>query len=205
LHFAPDTEDGLDFAVALSNTVAGATKSREDELVTVAQLTALLTESGYSGRIDHVEKELGEVRKTRDRIRQIWLLDRDAAAAEVNAVLEDARALPHLMRHDGFDWHLHATDLAAPLAERIRVEFALALVDVIRTDEMGRLRSCAADDCDGVLLDLSRNGSKRFCSIRCGNRMNMIAFRQRSALDRSGGFATSPSPDVASAAGHREH
>jgi hypothetical protein len=215
LHFAPDTEDGLDFAVALSNTVAGATKSREDELVTVAQLAALLTESGYSGRIDHDEKELGEVRKTRDRIRQIWVLDRDAAAVEVNAVLEDARALPHLMRHDGFDWHLHATDLAAPLAERIRVEFALALVDVIRTDEMGRLRSCAADDCDGVLLDLSRNGSKRFCGIRCGNRMNMIAFRQRSALelsalerselDGSGGFATSPSPDVASAAGHREH
>jgi predicted RNA-binding Zn ribbon-like protein len=46
---------------------------------------------------------------------------------------------------------------------------------------MGRLRSCEAEDCDGVLLDLSRNGSKRFCSIRCGNRMNMIAFRQRAA------------------------
>lgn len=205
MYFAPDTEDGLEFAVALSNTVAGATKSREDELVTVAQLARLLAEFGYSGRIDHDGKELAEVCETRDRIRRVWVLDRDTAAAEVNAMLEDARALPRLSRHDGFDWHLHATDLAAPLAERIRVEFSLALVDVIRTDEMGRLRSCAAEDCDGVLLDLSRNGSKRFCGNRCGNRMNMIAFRQRSALDRGGDFATSPSPGVAPAAGRGEH
>ena len=121
------------------------------------------------------------MRETRERIRHIWTLDRDAAAAEVNVMLQAANALPHLMRHDGLDWHMHATDLGAPLAERIRVEISLALVDVIRTDEMGRLRSCAAEDCDGVLLDLSRNGSKRFCSIRCGNRVNMIAFRQRAA------------------------
>jgi hypothetical protein len=205
LHFAPDTEGGLEFAVALSNTVAGATKSREDELLTVTQLATLLAESGYSGRIDHDEKELAEVRKTRDRIRHIWTLDRDAAAAEVNVMLEDARALPHLMRHDGLDWHMHATDLTAPLAERIRVEISLALVDVIRTDEMGRLRSCAAEDCDGMLLDLSRNGSKRFCSIRCGNRVNMIAFRQRAALDTGGDFRTSLSESVAVVTRSGEH
>ena len=205
MHFAPDTEDGLEFAVALSNTVAGATKSREDELLTIAQLAVLLAESGYSGRIDHDEKGLAEVRATRDRIRHVWTLDRDAAAAEVNVMLQDARALPRLSRHDGFDWHLHATDLAAPLAERIRVEFSLALVDVIRTDEMGRLRSCAAEDCDGVLLDLSRNGSKRFCSIRCGNRMNMIAFRQRATSDSIGDFQTSPPGSVAALAADDEH
>jgi predicted RNA-binding Zn ribbon-like protein len=38
---------------------------------------------------------------------------------------------------------------------------------------------CAAHDCEGVLVDLSRNGSKRFCTVRCGNRMNMIAYRER--------------------------
>lgn len=180
MHFAPDTEDGLEFAVALSNTVAGAAKSHTDELTSLPQLSVLLAEFRYSGRFDKDEKELTEVRETRSRIRHIWTLDRDAAAGEVNVMLKAANALPHLMRHDGIDWHLHATDLTAPLAERIRVEISLALIDVIRTNEMRRLRSCAAEDCDGVLLDLSRNGSKRFCSIRCGNRMNMIAFRQRS-------------------------
>ncbi|TIH37107.1 CGNR zinc finger domain-containing protein [Subtercola vilae] len=183
MHFAPDTEDTLAFTVALANTVAGATRTGTDELSNVAQLSLLLSRFQYSGRIDHDELELANVRQTRGRLRSVWMLERDLAVTEVNAMLSDAGALPHLVRHDDSDWHLHATDPAAPLAERIRVEVSLALVDVIRTDENGRLRACAADDCEGILVDLSRNGSKRFCSIRCGNRMNMIAFRERALLD----------------------
>ncbi|TFC03162.1 zf-CGNR multi-domain protein [Cryobacterium adonitolivorans] len=181
MHFAPDTEASLAFTVDLANTVDGATKSGVDELATTAQLTALLVIHRFSGRLDQTETELAEVRATRERLRHVWLLGRDDAALELNTMLQSARALPRLMRHDGLDWHLHATDPAAPLAERIRVEVALALVDVIRTGETGRLRACAAEDCTGILVDLSRNSSKRFCSIRCGNRMNTIAFRQRSA------------------------
>ncbi|MCU1481631.1 MAG: hypothetical protein JWQ19_2417 [Subtercola sp.] len=181
MHFAPDTEVTLEFTVALANTVAGATKSGRDEISTPPELTALLDSYGYTGRFDRDEAELREVRSTRSQLRRLWLSDRDDAVVEVNAMLKAAKALPHLVRHDTFDWHLHATDQQAPLAERIRVEVSLALVDVIRTDEMNRLRACEADDCDGLLLDLSRNGSKRFCSVRCGNRMNMVAFRQRVA------------------------
>ena len=181
MHFAPDTEASLAFTVDLANTVAGATKSGLDELVTPARLTAFFVAHRFSGRLDGTETELAEVRDTREQLRHIWLLGRDDAALELNTMLQSARALPRLMRHDGLDWHLHATDPAAPLAERIQVEVALALVDVIRTNESGRLRACAAQDCAGVLVDLSRNGSKRFCSIRCGNRMNTIAFRQRAA------------------------
>lgn len=179
MHFAPDTESALSFAVALMNTVAGATKSGADELSTPSELGTMLVDWQYSGRIDNDPSELDEVRGTRRLLRHLWTLDRDSAVTEVNAMLRDAGALPHLVRHDSLDWHLHATDPEAPLAERIRVEVALALVDVIRTDENWRLRACAADDCSGVLLDLSRNGSKRFCSVRCGNRMNMVAFRER--------------------------
>jgi len=183
LHFAPDTVDALEFAVLLCNTAPDASRSGDDELATPADLVTLLTESRYSGRIDGDEAELADVHETRERLRRTWSLDRDAAALEVNAMLAEAHALPYLMRHDGFDWHLHATAQDAPLAERIRVEIALALVDVIRSGETGRLRVCAADDCAGLLLDLSRNGSKRFCSVRCGNRMNMIAFRARQDRD----------------------
>ncbi|MGO7983741.1 hypothetical protein ACC691_38515, partial [Rhizobium johnstonii] len=62
--------------------------------------------------------------------------------AEINAMLREAHALPHLAKHDALDWHLHATEPEAQLAERIRVEAALALVDVIRSGQMGRLRVC---------------------------------------------------------------
>jgi predicted RNA-binding Zn ribbon-like protein len=179
LLFAPDTKEALSFVVALGNTAAGASRSDSDELVTVDQLAALLVRFTYTGRIDHDEAELRDVRQVRDELRRVWTQERDDAVESVNTMLRDAKALPFLTRHDGLDWHLHATSPEAPLAERIRAEMALALIDVIRMDEMRRLRVCEADDCTGLVLDLSRNGLKRFCTVRCGNRMNMIAFRGR--------------------------
>ena len=180
--FAPDTEDTLEFVVALGNTHPSASKSGDDELSTPSELTALLDAHGYSGRFDRDLAELDEVKQARDQLRSFWSLDRDAIALEVNGMMREANALPYLVRHDNFDWHLHATAQDAPLAERIRVEAALALMDVVRSDEVHRMRVCDAPDCGGLLVDLSRNGSKRFCSIRCGNRMNQIAYRERSSL-----------------------
>ena len=181
MHFAPDTEASLEFVVALANTDPAASKSGEDELSTVEALAELIARNVYTGRIDHDAAELLDVQQTRSILREVWTLDRDDAAVEVNEMLRAARAMPFLTRHDGIDWHIHATSPDAPLAERIRVEASLALIDVIRMNEMGRLRVCGASDCEGLFLDLSRNGSKRFCSVRCGNRMNMIAFRERKA------------------------
>jgi predicted RNA-binding Zn ribbon-like protein len=177
LLFAPDTEEALQFVVDLANTAPGASRSGDDELTTLEQLDALLV--SYSGRKDRDTAELEAVRETRDLLRDVWVLERDDAVDAVNRMLREARAVPHLVRHDDYDWHIHATEPDAPLAERIRVEAAMALIDVIRMDETRRLRVCGADDCDGLFLDLSRNGSKRFCSVRCGNRVNMTAFRAR--------------------------
>ena len=183
MHFAPDTEEALNFVVALGNTDPGASRSGDDELATPDQLTQFLSQYAFSGRMDRDEAELRDVLHTRALLRRVWTLPRDSAVVEVNRMLREAQALPYLARHDGMDWHMHATTPDSPLAERIQVEAALALTDVIRTDAMGRLRVCAADDCTGLLVDLSRNGSKRFCSIRCGNRMNMVAFRERQGGD----------------------
>ena len=50
-----------------------------------------------------------------------------------------ARAIPQLVRHDRWDYHLHATARRAPFADRIAVETAMAMVDVVRADELSRL------------------------------------------------------------------
>ena len=181
MYFAPDTKETLEFTVALANTDPHASRSGDDELMTVDDLEAILTRFRYSGRIDHDETERAKVALTRQRLRSIWTLGRDDAVTEVNAMLSEADALPQLTRHNGSGWHWHATAADAPLAERMRVEVALALADVIRMDAMDRLRTCKAPDCSGVLVDFSRNGSKSYCSVRCGNRMNMVAFRERAA------------------------
>ncbi len=71
----------------------------------------------------------------------------------------------------------------APFDQRILVETAMAVSDLVRADELGRLKECAADDCTAVLVDLSRNRSKRFCDVgNCGNRTNVSAYRARRAL-----------------------
>ncbi|GAA2089529.1 CGNR zinc finger domain-containing protein [Pseudolysinimonas kribbensis] len=181
MRFSDDTEASLAFVVALANTVPTASASGADELETPEQLAWLLDEYGYSGRHDADEAELEEVRAARAQLRSLWRLRKDEAVAEVNRMLVDAGALPQLVRHDHLDWHIHATSLDAPLAERIRVEAAMGFVDVIRAAATSQLRTCEAHDCEGVFVDLSRNGSKRFCSLRCGNRMNVSAYRERLA------------------------
>ncbi len=183
MHFAPDVEDTLEFTVALANTVPTASKSGTDEIATIEHLNELLDAEKFGGRREGTRAEHDDALATRALLRSMWTLDRDELAEAINAILRDARALPQLNKHDAFDWHIHAVPMDAPLGERIRVEVALALADVIRADATDRLRRCDAPDCDGLLVDLSRNGSKRFCSVRCGNRMNMIAYRERQSAD----------------------
>jgi predicted RNA-binding Zn ribbon-like protein len=112
-------------------------------------------------------------------------VDRNNAVPIVNAMLRDGHALPQLVIHDHFDWHIHATEPDAPLAMRMLSESAMAFVDVIRADAWDRVRMCAADDCESVYVDFSKNGSKRYCDTgNCGNRMNVIAYRRRKARKR---------------------
>jgi predicted RNA-binding Zn ribbon-like protein len=85
------------------------------------------------------------------------------------------------VRHGAFGWHVHATSDDAPFARRISVEVGMALVDVIRADETERLKVCAGDDCEDLLIDLSKNRSRKFCGGTCGTRANVAAYRARKA------------------------
>lgn len=172
--FAHDTEVALRAAAELANAALS-----PDTLTTVDDLTEFFDRHGYTGRHDRSVAELEEVRTIRPRLRALLRADRDEAVGRVNAILADARAVPRLVAHDDLGWHVHAIDEDAPLATRILVETAMAMIDVVRTDELDRLGDCAADDCEGVVIDLSRNRSRRFCSTTCGNREAVAAYRAR--------------------------
>ena len=175
--FTHDTEVALNEAAALVNT---ATTDHGDTLTTPAELEAFLRQYPFSGVRRGTAEELAEVRRLRSRLRDLWeVTDRDGAAALVNALLADADAAPYLSKHDEFDWHLHVTRPEASLAHRIGAEAAMGFLDLVREDELGRLRRCGADDCDDVYVDLSRNSSRQFCSVTCGNRTNAAAYRAR--------------------------
>lgn len=179
--FAHDTERELGALVALVNSAGHV--SGEEGLPDVAALDAFCAAQRWSGRRDRDQAELAAVRALRPRLLSLWDLslagDVEGVVALVNTLLLEARALPQLVRHDGWDWHLHATPSDAPLDQRMAVEAGMALVDVVRRDELGRLKRCAGDDCTDVFVDLSKNRSRRFCDGSCGNRAAVAAYRAR--------------------------
>lgn len=166
----------LQAAVTLANSA-----EPPDTLASVDDLAEFFTGFAYTGRHDRDRAELDAVRAIRPRLRALLTASRDDAVTLVNEMLREHRALPQLVRHDDYDWHLHAIDPERPLCDRIIVETAMAMIDVIRADEMSRLGVCADDDCRGLVLDLSRNRSRRFCSTACGNRNAVAAYRARQA------------------------
>ncbi|MGN7201684.1 CGNR zinc finger domain-containing protein [Arthrobacter sp. SAFR-044] len=176
--FAPDTEVALRTVVNLINTSANG----REGLASVADLDAFLAAEGFSGGRSRDAAELESVLQLRRELAAVWTADEDAAVETVNRLLRDANALPQLMKHDGWDWHLHATAPEAPLSDRMSTEAAMALADVIRSKEMERLRMCESEDCDAAVLDLSRNRSKRYCDTgNCANRAHVAAYRARQA------------------------
>ena len=152
-----------------------------DTMSTVAELDAFYADFGYTGRHDGDRSELDRVRAVRPALYELLTADRDSAVELVNTMLAEASAVPRLVRHDEWDWHLHAVEPERDLPVRLVVETAMAMIDVIRSDEMSRLGVCADDTCRGVVVDLSRNRSRRFCSTTCGNRNAVAAYRARQA------------------------
>lgn len=176
--FAHDTEVGLAAAAALVNT-----GDEPEQLPDVPALRDFLTEWRFTGAVRGDEAELESVRALRPALRRLWSPDEDEVVEMVNRLLREAKALPQLVRHDEWPYHVHATAADAPLADRMAVEAAMAVADMVRAGELGRLRTCARPDCDDVLVDLTRNRSRRFCDETCANREHVAAYRARAAAD----------------------
>jgi predicted RNA-binding Zn ribbon-like protein len=174
--FTHDTEVSLQAAVALANSALA-----PDSLETIDDLDAFYAAYEYTGRRDGDASELAAVRAIRADLYELLTASRDDAVTLVNRMLAEAGAVPQLVRHDVWDWHLHGVGPDRDLPTRIVVETAMAMVDVIRADEMSRLGVCADETCTGVVLDLSRNRSRKFCSTACGNRNAVAAYRARQA------------------------
>lgn len=177
--FTHDTDLMLQCAAALVNTAPSEASGEPERLVSQDDLYRYFHSWQYTGALLGTEAELQEVRAIRSRLRRAWQLDTEALVAEVNLLLQEGQALPQLVNHSDLGWHVHATRADQPFAVRIGVEFAVAAIDVIRADGINRLRVCEADGCDDVLVDLSKNRSKRFCGTTCGNRENVAAYRAR--------------------------
>jgi predicted RNA-binding Zn ribbon-like protein len=125
----------------------------------------------------------------------------DVAARLVNGMLASTGARPQLDRHDGEPWHLHFHGAEDSLVTGWAAGCATGLAVVLGTEQQGRLGVCAAPRCDRVFVDTSRNGTRRFCSTSCQNRVKAASFREahRAGDPASAAVAASGQPKNSSA------
>jgi predicted RNA-binding Zn ribbon-like protein len=145
-------------------------------------ITALLRSTG-GGRRAVTESEAAEFGPVAADLRAIFTAvsagDLDDAARRVNAMLERTGAHPLLDRHDGEPWHLHFHGTDGTLVSGWAAGCVTGLAVVLGGELYDRLGVCTAPRCDRVYVDTSRNGSRRFCSTACQNRVKSAAFRER--------------------------
>jgi predicted RNA-binding Zn ribbon-like protein len=68
----------------------------------------------------------------------------------------------------------------ASLAEELALLTGTALLATLRALGPDRFRHCASPTCDGMFVDTSRAGRRRYCVPEvCGNRVNVAAHRAR--------------------------
>ncbi len=110
--------------------------------------------------------------------------DVDAAAATLNKLLAAHPAHPHLAKERGV-WRVHHHPHDAPLVPMWTAICAASLAEMIGDGEVQRLGTCERDDCGRVYVDVSRNASRRFCSLACQNRVKVATFRERAGKRRA--------------------
>jgi hypothetical protein len=177
--FSHDTEHSLQTIVDLVNTDPAYNDA--EGLPDVAALKAFVEAHriSHSGRL--TTEDVSAVQASRlDFGRFFGLTDAAGAAQLANQLIAHATVRPRLTNHDSYGWHLHYFSPDASLAEHLAVDGGMALAQVVTSEEIDRLRICAAPTCRAVLLDLSRNSSKRYCDAStCGNRLHVAAYRER--------------------------
>ncbi|MGI8901424.1 MAG: CGNR zinc finger domain-containing protein [Nocardioides sp.] len=177
--FGHDMERALVCAVDLVNSAPS--QKSPDALPDLSALAHLVARNDVSEVSPLTRDDLVAVRRLRDAVRTVFdSTDERSSAAAVNVLVREAGVTPRLTDHDGYDWHIHYFTPGAALAEHLSADCGMALAHVVAAGEWDRLRGCDAPGCEQVLVDLSRNRSRRYCDARtCGNRLHVAAYRER--------------------------
>ncbi len=179
MSFAHDVERALDVIVDLVNTDPASTG--EEMLPDPDALREFVVRHDLSDVHRITDEDLAAVQAIRAPLREVFLAEgAEGSAKLLNDLFSTMTMSPRLTDHDHYAWHMHYFTPGAAVAEHLLIDGAMALAVVVTTGEHERLQTCAAPDCSRVLVDLSRNRSKRYCDSRtCGNRLHVAAYRER--------------------------
>jgi len=113
-------------------------------------------------------------------LRQVLLAGRPAdQAARINTMITRYGARPYLVEDVGQPFHLHFHGSGGTQVEALGGEFATALALIVDGYGPDRFGECEAHRCEAVYIDLTRNGSRRYCGLACTARAKTAAYRGR--------------------------
>ncbi|MGW4486287.1 CGNR zinc finger domain-containing protein [Amycolatopsis sp. NPDC004368] len=170
MHFNPYGGSGAQVAAALATLVRQERPSADEVLGTCRAQGMTLT------RLTDAEgaRILGWGR----RLREVFSADAADRVDLVNRLLLTAAVRPHISSHDGKAPHLHYASEDAGAVERVQAYSAGGLAHLV-CEAPERFGLCAREGCGIAFVDTSRNGRRRFCSTRCGTRVNVADHRAR--------------------------
>jgi predicted RNA-binding Zn ribbon-like protein len=101
-----------------------------------------------------------------------------ADLAALNQNLSKTMARSRIVKSlDGFTWDL---DLDKNALDWLLQPIVRSAADLLVSDELKRVKRCAAEDCGWLFLDVSRNQSRRWCNMKdCGNRAKAGRFYKK--------------------------
>lgn len=159
-------------ALDLCNTRLGASELLRD----TSDLTRWMSEAGIGSAPAAGPADLEVARGLRDRLRAVLLArDAEALATLADGWLGDVPGRLCVERETlrtRFD----------PARATVRCALVAVVLDAleIARERAERVRECAAPACAVVYLDVSRNRSRRWCSMeRCGARAKAAAYHRR--------------------------
>lgn len=99
--------------------------------------------------------------------------------ARINTMISLYGAQPYLVDDVDQPFHLHFHGSGRSRVAQLGGEFATALALIVEGHGTDRFGRCQARRCDAVYIDLTRNGSRRFCGPACTARAKSAAYRSR--------------------------
>lgn len=154
------TEAGFDLREVLRS--AGFSRARDASQASIDRLAARFR-AGLSGLL-----------------RSMADVDPEVAADRVSEELTELHVAPSIVDHDGIGPHIHWTPPTALFDDQVTTDVLMALAQELCDHGTDRFGRCAAERCDHLYYDTTRNGSRRFCSDpRCASRTHTADHRAR--------------------------
>jgi predicted RNA-binding Zn ribbon-like protein len=187
-HFDADQIEAMTGCVELINSGRAGSP---DQLSGVSELQALADRYAFAGSRAR-PGDLPAAQKYRAELDAVVTAceagAEPVAIDRLNTLLTATGASPQIAAHDGRGPHLHVSNPASPLPDRMAAHFAMGLAWLMVAGQIRRIRTCASPSCRKVFVDYSKNSSRRYCDSRtCGNRLHVAAYRARRQQPTPGG------------------